>query len=114
MPPPSYRIDLRPCIPVRCGKHIEYVGLRDLLADAHRIDDLALPLPPAQSALYRLLTAICAPIAELDDPDQPIKDWLEHRTELLRRTDGFDTNAVHAYFDADPDAFDLFHPVRPW
>ncbi|MFD8929763.1 type I-E CRISPR-associated protein Cse1/CasA [Streptomyces mirabilis] len=114
MPPPSYRIDLRPCIPVRCGKHIEYVGLRDLLADAHRIDDLALPLPPAQSALYRLLTAICAPITELDDPDQHIKDWLEHRTELLRRTDGFDTDAVHAYFDADPDAFDLFHPVRPW
>ncbi|WP_063806693.1 type I-E CRISPR-associated protein Cse1/CasA [Streptomyces regalis] len=112
MATPSYPIDVRPCIPVRRSDHTEYVGLRTLLADAHRLDDLALPLPPARAALYRILAAICARITGLDDPQTPIQDWLARRRRLLTRTDGFDPEAVHAYFDAHE--FDLFHPERPW
>jgi CRISPR system Cascade subunit CasA len=114
MPPPSYPIDSRACIPVRCGTRTEYVGLRTLLVNAHRIDDLALPLPPAQSALYRNLAPICARITGLDDPEMPLGAWLEHRKALLNRTDGFPAQQVHAYFDTDNYVFDLFHPHRPW
>ncbi|MEU6091030.1 type I-E CRISPR-associated protein Cse1/CasA [Streptomyces sp. NPDC047085] len=111
MPSPSYRIDLRPCIPVRCRSRTEYVGLRALFANAHHIDDLALPLPPAHSGLLRILAAITARITALDDPAMPIDDWLEHRQRCLERPDGFPAKTVHDYFDAYD--FDLFG-VRPW
>ncbi|MFF4234027.1 type I-E CRISPR-associated protein Cse1/CasA [Streptomyces sp. NPDC001820] len=112
MPPPTYPIDLRPCIPVCPGQSHRAVGLRELLCSAHRIDDLALPLPPAASALLRVLAAITARVTGLDDPHMPLEQWHQHRTQLLRQGAGFDEAAVHAYFDAH--AFDLFHPTRPF
>ncbi|MFJ8936465.1 type I-E CRISPR-associated protein Cse1/CasA [Streptomyces sp. NPDC102365] len=114
MTPPSYPIDVRPCFPVRRADGVDDVGLRTLLVDAHRIEDLALPLPLARSALYRDLTAMCARITGLDDPDLPLNDWLEIRRKLLESSDGFDPAAVHAYFDTHADRFDLFGPTRPW
>ncbi|WP_406165169.1 type I-E CRISPR-associated protein Cse1/CasA [Streptomyces canus] len=114
MPAPSYSVDVRPWIPVRRAGGIDDVGLRTLLTDAHRIEDLALPLPPARSALYRYLAAICARITGLDDPDMPLDDWLQIRRKLLESPDGFDSAAVHAYFDTYRDRFNLFDPLRPW
>ncbi|MGW2431006.1 type I-E CRISPR-associated protein Cse1/CasA [Streptomyces sp. NPDC001640] len=114
MPPLSYPIDTRPCIPVRCGTRTDYVGLRRLLVNAHYIDDLAIPLAPAQSTLYRFLTAIVASITGLNDPEMPLQTWLEHRADWLTRKGGFPIGQVHAYFDTDGYVFDLFHQRQPW
>ncbi|MGV9351848.1 hypothetical protein ACWDSD_45695 [Streptomyces spiralis] len=49
--------------------HQEFLGRRGLLGRAHEIEDLALALPPAASAVLRLLTAMAARITGLDDPE---------------------------------------------
>lgn len=67
--PPTYPIDVRPCIPVcQAGQYLA-LGMRETLIQAHHLDDLALPLPPAHDALLRTLTAITAELTGLDDPD---------------------------------------------
>ncbi|MGW5639474.1 type I-E CRISPR-associated protein Cse1/CasA [Streptomyces sp. NPDC003832] len=55
--------DLRdePWIPVRLltGESVR-LGLRQLFKQAHEIDDLELPVPPAAAGLMRILAAITA------------------------------------------------------
>lgn len=114
MPPhPSYRIDEESCAPVRLitGRR-ENLGLRHLFTRAHLIEDLALPIPPAASALLRMLVSIAARITGLDDPDMSTGDWHARRRALLDTPGGFPEDAVHAYFDQY--VWDLFDPVRPW
>ncbi|WSM52418.1 type I-E CRISPR-associated protein Cse1/CasA [Streptomyces sp. NBC_01707] len=56
---PTYAIDKEPCVPVRLvGGRQESLGLRDVLIRAHEIEDLALPVPPAVSALLRHLEPV--------------------------------------------------------
>ncbi|MGW9592164.1 hypothetical protein ACWHLZ_17775 [Streptomyces chartreusis] len=81
--PPTYPIDVRPCIPVcQAGQYLA-LGMRETLIQAHHLDDLALPLPPAHDALLRTLTAITAELTGLDDPDLPMEDWHTRRNALL-------------------------------
>ncbi|MFC8247890.1 hypothetical protein [Streptomyces chartreusis] len=71
--PPTCPIDVRPCIPVcQAGQYLA-LGVRETLIQAHHLDDLALPLPPAHDALLRTLTAITAELTGLDDPDLPLE-----------------------------------------
>ncbi|MFE1908470.1 type I-E CRISPR-associated protein Cse1/CasA [Streptomyces gardneri] len=100
-----------PWIDVRTGHRYDTTGLRDLFLTAHTIDDLAIPYPPAASALLRIAVAIAARITGLDDPDLTATQWTRLRREALARG-AFDPNAVHAYFDQHH--FDVFHPTRPW
>ncbi|MFD5453528.1 type I-E CRISPR-associated protein Cse1/CasA [Streptomyces olivaceus] len=100
-----------PWIDIRTGRQYDQVGLRALFLNAHHIDDLALPLPPAASALLRIAIAITTRITGLDDPELTASQWNALRRSRLE--DGrFNPDAVHAYFDQHVwDAFDL---VRPW
>ncbi|MFC1417761.1 type I-E CRISPR-associated protein Cse1/CasA [Streptacidiphilus cavernicola] len=114
--PPRYDLREEPWIPVRIADLTVSVGLRELFLRAHDIEDLALPVPPAASALLRVLTVIAARITALDDPDLYADDWLDARKAALLRRGGFDAAAVHAYFDR-PDLvhrFGLFDRDRPF
>lgn len=112
------RYDLReePWIPVGIAGRPEWLGFRQLFLRAHEIDDLALPVPPAASALMRVLTVIAARITGLDDPDLSADEWLGLRCAALERSGGFLPEAVSGYFDAPgrADRFGLFDPLRPF
>ncbi|GLW56803.1 type I-E CRISPR-associated protein Cse1/CasA [Kitasatospora phosalacinea] len=108
---PSFSAADDPWIDVRTAHRYETVGLRELLLRAHEFDDLALPVPPAASALLRILVVICARTTGLDDPDLPASQWNALRREHLA-AGRFDATAVHTYIDAHE--WDAFHPHRPW
>ncbi|WP_459651202.1 type I-E CRISPR-associated protein Cse1/CasA, partial [Kitasatospora sp. Ki12] len=95
------------------GRHAT-VGLRQLFLDAHLLHDLALPIPPAASALMRIAAAITARITGLDDTESGTDHWTHHRRTLLETPTGFEENAVHTYFDRC--TWDLLHthPLRPF
>jgi CRISPR system Cascade subunit CasA len=113
MPPrPRFPVDTQPWVPVRTGRHQEMLGLRELFCRAHRIDDLALPLPPATAGLLRALVAITARLTGLDDPDLGIDEWSERRTALLRDHNRLDPDRVEEYFDRGH--WDAFDSERPW
>ncbi|MFD7923506.1 type I-E CRISPR-associated protein Cse1/CasA [Streptomyces sp. NPDC059740] len=121
----SAGFDLRdePWIPVRLltGESVR-LGLRQVFRQAHEIEDLELPVPPAAAGLMRILAAITARIAAagddcLDDLDvaENVKDWLDLRRRVLR-AGRFDADVVNRYFDKDvlSGRFDLFDPERPF
>lgn len=117
--PKTPPFDLRdePWLPVRASDGVErLVGLRDLLLSAHRLDDLAVPVPPAASGIWRILYALAARVTGLDDPaytDSRLQDWLKERKRLLR-VGSFDPERVAAYLDGEfHGRFDLFGP-RPF
>ncbi|MEU9059185.1 type I-E CRISPR-associated protein Cse1/CasA [Streptomyces sp. NPDC048430] len=117
--------DLRdePWIPVRLltGESVR-LGLRQVFKQAHEIEDLELPVPPAAAGLMRILAAITARVAvdgddRLDDLDvaENVKDWIDLRGRVLR-AGRFDPEAVDSYFDKDVPLgrFDLFDLERPF
>ncbi|MEU0127844.1 type I-E CRISPR-associated protein Cse1/CasA [Streptomyces sp. NPDC006289] len=117
--------DLRdePWIPVRLltGESVR-LGLRQVFKQAHEIEDLELPVPPAAAGLMRILAAITARVAadgddRLDDLDfaENVKDWLDLRRRALR-AGRLDPAAVDRYFDKDVPSgrFDLFDLERPF
>ncbi|WNI34415.1 MULTISPECIES: type I-E CRISPR-associated protein Cse1/CasA [unclassified Streptomyces] len=117
--------DLReePWVPVRLltGESVR-LGLRQVFKQAHEIEDLELPVPPAAAGLMRILAAITARVAvdggdRLDDLDvaENFKDWDDLRQRILR-AGRFDPEAVDRYFDKDVPSgrFDLFDAERPF
>jgi CRISPR system Cascade subunit CasA len=107
------RFDLRKeqWIPVR-GVQVNALGFHDLFNQAHRVEGLALAIPPAAAALWRVLYAITYRVTGLDDPGLSVEEWLDRRAELLAKEEGFDAERVADYFASD--RFDLFDPQRPW
>ncbi|MFJ3799937.1 type I-E CRISPR-associated protein Cse1/CasA [Streptomyces sp. NPDC090088] len=113
MQAPQFPTDKEPWIPVLfLDGHQEDLGWRQVLLRAHTIEDLALPLPPAASAVLRTLVAMAARISGLDDPHLSAGEWARRRRDLLKNPDGFDPARVEAYFDHH--VWDLFHPERPF
>lgn len=105
----SYDLLTETWLPVSQGEETKRVGLLDLFIKAHKFDDLVVPVPPAASGLWRILYAITARITGLDTA----RRWDDRQAEWLDRG-AFDHDHVTAYFDRFPEAFDLFHPNRPW
>ncbi|MFG7940722.1 type I-E CRISPR-associated protein Cse1/CasA [Streptomyces cacaoi] len=100
----------------------DWLGLRELFRQAHRIRALRISEAPAHSALLRILYALTARITGLDEADSG-DTWAERRGVLLQcRQVGFasvaevlaDAPGIDAYFDEHHDRFFLFHPDRPW
>ena len=114
---PSFDLTARPWVPVRPldAREPAEAGLAELLVRAHEFADITLPVPPAASALMRVLYLIAARVtglADLDDaPD--LKTWKRRRRKVLA-SGRFEANAVERYFSAYAGRFDLFGPDRPW
>ncbi|MFI5649236.1 type I-E CRISPR-associated protein Cse1/CasA [Kitasatospora sp. NPDC051705] len=122
--PPAYDLLDEPWIPVRwiavqgtndtavsATVRPPRVGLRELLLRAHEIAQIAIADPPALSALYRVLYAITARVAELDEAGPG--DWSARRDDLI--TEGrFGDERVDRYLTPVRGRFDLFDPVRPF
>ena len=110
---PSFDLTARPWVPVRPldAREPAEAGLAELLVRAHEFADITLPVPPAASALMRVLYLIAARVtglADLDDaPD--LKTWIRRRRKVLA-SGRFEANAVERYFSAYAGRFDLFGP----
>jgi CRISPR system Cascade subunit CasA len=83
----------------------EELSLRDTLARAHEIAEVAGETPPITVALHRLLLAV---LHRCFGPENA-RVW-----EALWRRGSFDMAAVDAYLATWHVRFDLFHPERPF
>jgi CRISPR system Cascade subunit CasA len=103
-------------IPARMtGGRSRAMSLIDLLQSAHEIEDLAVPVPPAASGLWRILYALTARVTGLDDPEyleDGLPRWHADRAKAVKAGQ-FDAKCVAAYFEEHADRFDLFGP-RPF
>ncbi|MBW4717329.1 type I-E CRISPR-associated protein Cse1/CasA [Saccharothrix obliqua] len=119
MSSPSYPVDSRPWVPVLTGDGTcEPLSLRDLFLRAHELRDIAVPVPPAASAVLRLLYVITARITDLDlkSVERGSVDssgWLALRRDAVEKGE-FDPTHVRAYFDDPRYQWDLFCAERPW
>lgn len=110
---PSFSLVDELWVPVRLrdGGREQRVGLRELFMHAHEIEDLALPIPPAASGLWRVLYAIAARVTGLDDPkyldDGGPLAWLADRRAYFGRKQ-FDRDQVAQYFTRFGPGLDLF------
>lgn len=109
------RFDLihEPWVPVVSHDGTEtHVGLRDLLAEAHMYGEIRHASPLVTAALHRLALAILhralRPPGAAAGPANATA-WGE-----MWRGERFDAAALDAYFAEQADAFDLFHPTRPF
>lgn len=115
---PGFNVATGPAVPARAvgtvpGVPPDWFGLHDLLARAHELADVAVPVPPAESVLRRVLSVLAARVTGLDNPRLRGDAWYErHRT--VWRQGRFDPSAVDEYFTRYADRFDLFDPDRPW
>ncbi|MFJ9611678.1 type I-E CRISPR-associated protein Cse1/CasA [Kitasatospora sp. NPDC101176] len=122
--PPAYNLLDEPWIPVRwipCQEENDTVdastarppevGLRELLLRAHGIAQITIADPPALSALYRVLYAITARVAELDEAGPG--DWSTRREDLVTQG-SFNEEQVARYLTPICGRFDLFDPGRPF
>lgn len=111
----SYDLLTRPAVPVLPTPESGGVTLPGLFLQAHDLTDLAVPLPPAASGLWRILYALTARVTGLDSPDHPgdERPWLERWIETFE-AGSFDPDDVAGYFARYADRFDLFHPDRPF
>lgn len=115
---PSFNLIDQPWVPVRWRPEFNgpaEVGFGELLVRAHEISDITLPVPPAASGLWRILYLIAARVTGLGDCDgfDSLTEWKRERRRVLA-AGRFDPRAATAYFSAHSEAFDLFHPERPW
>ncbi|MFD9592083.1 type I-E CRISPR-associated protein Cse1/CasA [Kitasatospora sp. NPDC059973] len=116
---PTYDLFDEPWIPVRWRPGVaskqrpEAVGLHQLLLRAHEVEQITIALPPALSALYRVLYAVTARITRLDEAG-PNDDWSERRADLVDDLGRFAPADVEAFVTGNRQRFDLFHPLRPF
>ncbi|APU16653.1 type I-E CRISPR-associated protein Cse1/CasA [Actinoalloteichus fjordicus] len=113
----TFNLTEQPWIPVRTGGTVRRIGLRELFEKAHEIEDLAVPIPPAAAALWRVLYAITAQITGLNtalnssDPD--VDGWMAARNAVLERG-ALSAELVAEHFTSNRSKFYLFHADRPW
>ncbi|MFC9856161.1 MULTISPECIES: type I-E CRISPR-associated protein Cse1/CasA [unclassified Streptomyces] len=119
----TYDLTDQPCVPVRwrtdappapaTGVLPDRVGLRELLLRSHDIESLAVADAPAHSALLRILYALTARVAGLDQQG-PAGDWDERRLEV-HDAGQLPSREIEKYFSDLAGRFFLFDPGgRPW
>jgi CRISPR system Cascade subunit CasA len=104
----TYDLLKEPWVPVVWNPDASRTGpanLIEALQFAHRWRAIVDPLPTVEFGLYRLLVALVLDIFQPEDGN----DW-----EALWDEGHFDSNRIEAYFTRHADAFDLFHPTKPF
>ncbi|MEV4611067.1 type I-E CRISPR-associated protein Cse1/CasA [Kitasatospora sp. NPDC049258] len=91
------------------------VGLRDLLLRSHEIERITVSIPPALSALYRLLYALTARVTGLDEAEPPgsSQPWARRRRRIVKQGH-LDPNGIEEYVAKVHDRFGLFDAARPF
>lgn len=118
----SYNLFEEPWVPVRwvpgapssaSGELPDRVGLRELLERCQHISGLAIAEPPAHAALLRILYALTARVACLDEVGAG--DWGEQRYEVLS-AGRLPAEGIADYVERYRDRFFVFDPEggRPW
>ncbi|MFJ4679190.1 type I-E CRISPR-associated protein Cse1/CasA [Kitasatospora sp. NPDC088783] len=101
---PEFDLTARPWIPVLDGTDHRHVNIADALTHAHRLH-LATTDPTERAVLLRLLAAVLEAAAGTDTTARWDAQW---RSPVL------DGAAITSYLERHRDAFDLFHPKRPF
>lgn len=107
----SFDVLTEPWIPVvRSDGSIVEMGILHCLEQAHTLREIRDPAPIVEFGLYRLLEAFLFDALQLSD-QRP-----EHRQDLKIMIDsgGIDMDMIKKYIEKCDDAFNLFHPERPF
>lgn len=81
------------------------VGLREALADAHRLRAIECASPLETAAILRLMLAVLHRVFSSETVTEWSRRW---------RAGHWDAEELDAYFDLWADRFDLFHPEHPF
>lgn len=92
-----------PCLDLE-GNHRE-VGLREALADSHRLRAVECASPLETAAILRLMLAVLHRVFSSETVSEWSRRW---------RAGCWDAGELNAYFELWADRFDLFHPQRPF
>lgn len=106
---PSYDLAVEPWIPVLRDGQLRSVGVRELLADAHLITDVAVPHPLIRAALRRLLGGMAADLIRRGTTLVRDDWWDAHRDNA-----GFPRWLVDEMVAAHADHLWLWHPQSPY
>ncbi|MGC7100697.1 type I-E CRISPR-associated protein Cse1/CasA [Amycolatopsis lurida] len=106
---PRFNLAEQPWIPVMRDGALSIVGLRELLATAHLITDLALPHPLLRASLRRLLGALTADMVRRD-PSLSVEDW----EDFCAANAGFTDSQVSIFLEVHGDHLWLWHPRTPF
>jgi len=107
--PPRYNLAEQRWIPVLQAGAPCIVGVRELLTDAHQIDDIAVPHPLLRAALRRYLLALTADIVRVDR-NRDVDDWQDAHTG----NDGFGAEHVDELLSRHGAHLYLWHPTSPF
>ncbi|MFJ5926527.1 type I-E CRISPR-associated protein Cse1/CasA [Kitasatospora sp. NPDC092948] len=101
---PEFDLTRRPWIPVLDGTDHRHVNITDALTHAHRLH-LATTDPTERTVLLRLLAAVLDAATGTGTTARWDEQW---------NSPALDGAAITAYLEQHRDAFDLFHPERPF
>ncbi len=106
---PRYNLADEGWIPTLQAGEPRLVGVRELLADAHRIGDLAVPHPLLRAALRRYLLALCADVVRADR-NRDVGDWQDAHAANA----GFTTGQIDELLARHGEHLFLWHPLSPF
>lgn len=106
---PGYDLATERWLPVLRDGAVAPIGLRELLTDAHLIDDVAVPHPLLRAALRRFLLALTADLVRTDRGSD-LHDW--QRAHAVNG--GFTREQVDAVLARHGQHLYLWHPVSPF
>ncbi len=106
---PRYNLAGEGWIPVLQAGAPRLVGVRELLAGAHQIGDLAVPHPLLRAALRRYLLALCADVVRADR-NRDVGDWQDAHAA----NGGFTTGQIDELLARHGEHLYLWHPVSPF
>ena len=105
----SFNLLTEPWIPViYADGSVAEVGIKDVFADAHDIQELACDLPTVNVAIFRTLLAILRRSVD-EDMAEDSDYWAE-----LWENDTLPMEAITDYLDSVSDRFDLLDPKKPF
>lgn len=116
----TYDLTTEPWIPVRWTAGEDgppTVGLREALAEAHRIAEVAAPSPLETVAIYRLLQALFVRLHVHPENADDDEDWTDTAWQKVWDDRQFNDERIADYFDrwqGERKRFDLLHPERPF
>lgn len=106
---PFFDLAVEPWIPVVRDGSVVLVGLRQLLVEAHRFSDLALPNPLLRAAMRRYLEALTVDLVRRDTRAD-VEVWEDRHVE----NEGFAAGLVEHLLATHREHLWLWHPVSPF